>query len=194
VRAVVVALCVILAGCGYHFAGDVRGLPADVLSISVGTINNRSREHGLEKTFAFAFEREIHERRQFRMVEDPAGGDAVVSGTIRDIRIRPVAFDANDLAVQYEIALLLDITLTRKSDGRVLWQARRLQETDEYSVSSNVVVTSSSQFQQRALDPADIQNPQLSNIQLAETERRSALTRLLQRAVRDVYNQMVEGF
>jgi len=194
VRSVFLSVAVALAGCGYHFAGDARGLPADVSSISVGTIKNQSREHGLEKAFAFTFEREIHERQQFRMVEDAAGGDAVLSGTIRDVRMRPVAFDANDLAVQYEIVLLLDLTLTRRSDGRTLWQARGLQETDEYSVSPNVVVTSSSEFQQQALDAADIHNPQFSNIQLAETQRRHTLARLLRRAARDVYNQMIEGF
>src|SRR2546426_9377463 len=70
-------------GCGYHLAGEKSGLPDDVRSLSVGTIRNRSREHGLEKTLAFALEREIHERGRFRMEEDAGGGDAVLSGTIR---------------------------------------------------------------------------------------------------------------
>ena len=182
----------VLAGCGYHLAGDQIGLPEDVHSVSVGAIANRSREHGLEKALAFALEREIHERRQLRMEEDT--GDAVLSGTIRDISMRPVAFDSNDQAVQYEIALILDLKLTRQRDGRVLWHVTRLRETDEYSASSNVVVTSSSQFQQGTLDATNIQNPQFSNIQLSETERRRAITRLFDHAARDIYNQMVEDF
>jgi hypothetical protein len=183
-----------LAGCGYHLVGEQTGLPEDVHSLSVGTLTNRSREHGLEKTLAFAIEREIHVRGQFRMEEDPAGGDAIVSGTIRDLHVRPVAFDANDQAVQYEIDMTLDLYLTRQRDGKVLWQVRGLREIDEYSASSRVVVTSSSEFQQGTLDAANVQNPQLSNIQLAETERRSAIAHLLSQAVRDIYNQMVENF
>jgi len=70
----------------------------------------------------------------------------------------------------------------------------RLRESDEYSASARVVVSSSSQFQQDTLDAANIQDAQFSNIQLAETERRQAITRLLRQAVRDVYNQMVEDF
>src|SRR5262249_43551971 len=154
-------------------------LPDDIHSLSVGSIQNRSREHGLEKTLAFALEREIHERGRFRMEEDPGGGDAVISGTIREVAIRPVAFDANDLAVQYEMALTVDLTLTRQRDGRVLWHVKGLRESDEYSANSRVVVTSSSQFQQETLDAPNVQDPQLSNIQLAETERRQAMTRLL---------------
>ena len=108
--------------------------------------------------------------------------------------VRPVAYDAADQAVQYEIVLTLDLTLTRQSDGHVLWRVRHLRETDEYSANASVVITSSSQFQQGSLDAKNIQGPQLSSIQLAETERRRAISRLLQQAVRDVYNQMVEDF
>jgi hypothetical protein len=193
-RYAAVFLVVACIGCGYHFAGEQVGLPQDIHSLSVGTLVNRSREHGLEKTLAFALEREIHERGHFRMIEDPGGGDAVLSGTIRELRVQPVAFDANDIAVQYEIAVTLDFTLTRKDDGRVLWHVNGLQESDQYDASPTVVVTNSSQFQQGGLNAVDVHNPELSAIQLTETERRRAVARLLSQAVRDVYNQMVENF
>lgn len=193
-RWVATLLVLVLSGCGYHLVGEDVGLPEDVHSLSVGTLTNRSREHGLEKTLAFAMEREIHERGHFRMEEDAAGGDAVISGTIRDVHVRPVAFDANDQAVQYEIEMTVDLVLTRQRDGKVLWKVRGLRETDEYSASSTVVLTSSSQFQQSTLDATNVQNPQLTQIQLAETERRTAIARLLRQAVRDIYNQMVENF
>jgi hypothetical protein len=193
-RYAAVFLAVAFMGCGYHFAGEQVGLPEDIHSLSVGTLVNRSREHGLEKTLAFALEREIHERGHFRMIEDPGGGDAVLSGTIREVRVQPVAFDANDLAEQYEITVTLDFTLTRKDDGRVLWHVKGLRESDQYDASPNVVVTSSSQFQQGTLDPGNVHNPELTAIQLTETERRRAIARLLSQAVRDIYNQMVENF
>ncbi len=190
----VLPLLLALSGCGYHLVGENVGLPEDVHSLSVGTLTNRSREHGLEKTLAFAIEREIHQRGHFRMEEDPAAGDAVISGTIRDVHVVPVAFDANDQAVEYQIDLILDLYLTRQSDGKVLWQVRGLHETDEYPAAPNIVVTSSSEFQQGTLDTPNVQNTQLTSIQLAETERSRAITRLLSQAVRDIYNQMVENF
>ncbi|MGD0949636.1 MAG: LPS assembly lipoprotein LptE [Candidatus Binatia bacterium] len=193
-RFTAVLLAVAFVGCGYHFAGEQIGLPADIHSLSVGKLVNRSREHGLEKTLAFALEREIHERGHFRMIEDPGGGDAVLSGTIRALRVRPVAFDANDIALQYEITLILDLTLTRKDDGKVLWHVKGLQESDQYSASPNVVVTTSPQFQQSGLNASNVLNPEFTAIQLTETERRSAITRMLGQAVRDVYNQMIENF
>ncbi len=193
-RLVSLLAAVALAGCGYHFAGESIGLPADIHSLSVGNVVNHSREHGLEKTFAFALEREIHERGQFRMVDEPGGGDAVLSGTIRDVRVHPVAFDENDQALEFAIDVTLDMTLTRKEDGLVLWRVNGLKESDEYSANSRVVVTSSSEFQQSTLNAADVHSPAFTHVQLAETERRRAITRLLSQAVRDIYNQMVENF
>jgi hypothetical protein len=194
VRGLTFVLCLLLAGCGYHFTGEHVSLPEDVHSLSVGHIENRSREQGLEKTLAFALEREVYIRQHFHMEEDPAAGDAVLSGTIRTVRVHPVAFDSNDQAVQFEIAVVIDLTLTRHDDGQVLWRVHGLRETTEYSASAPVVITSSSQFQQGTLDATNVQNSQLSNIQLAETERQQALKRLLGEVARDAYNQMVETF
>ena len=50
---------VVLTGCGYHLAGEQRGLPADIHSLRVGSVVNHSQEYGLEKTLAFAFERAL---------------------------------------------------------------------------------------------------------------------------------------
>ncbi len=187
-------LVLTLAGCGYHLAGEKPGLPEDIHSLSVGTITNRSREHGLEKTLAFALEREIHVRQHFRMVETPAGADAVLSGTIRDLIARPIAFDANDRAVQYELTLVLDLALTRQSDGHAVWHVTGLRESGEFAATAQIEVTASAQFQRGTLNPQDVNNPQFTSIQLAETERQRAINRLLRQAVRDVYNQMVEDF
>jgi hypothetical protein len=194
VRGLAVLAVLLCAGCGYHFTGEHIALPKDVHSLSVGHIENLSREPGLEKTLAFALEREVYIRRQFHIEDDPGAGDAVLSGTIRAVRVRPMAFDSNDQAVQFQITVVMDLTLSRHSNGRVLWQTRGFTGVTDYSASAPVVVTSASRFQQGTLDAPNVQSPQLSNIQLAETERQAALKRLLGQAARDVYNQMVEAF
>jgi len=188
----VVLLCLLLAGCGYNLAGTNTSLPADVRTISVGKIDNRSREFGLEKSLGFVFEQEALRRGLIRVANDPGAGDAVLSGTIRSFDTYPVSFDANDQALQYEATLVVDLTLRRQKDGQVLWEVRGLREVEEYSASANVVVTSSSQFQRGQLDAADL--PKMSDIQLAETEKGLAVERLLTQAVRDAYDQIVEGF
>lgn len=204
VGVVLLSLSLVFVACGYHVAGSQLGLPADVRSISLGSFDNRSREHGLEKDLGFALEREILVRRQLRLASEPGAGDALLSGSIRSVQVRPVAFNRSDQATQYEIIVWLDLHLIRQADGAVLWRSKGSRHESEYSASAGVVVWSSSEFQQDTLDPANLVDPQLSpqlaanpqsvGIQLAETERRQALRRLLQQAARDVYNAMVEDF
>jgi len=191
---VLVLVTAIASGCGYGLTGHGTALPEDVRAVSVGKIVNRSREFGIEKDFSFALEREISVRRQYRVEEAAGAGDAVLSGTIRDVRMRAIAFDADDFAVRYELVLWLDMTLTRQRDGQVLWQISGLREDEEYSAVAQVEVTSSPEFQRGTLNAKDMNSPEFSYMQFAESERRRALARMLNQAARDVYNQMVENF
>jgi hypothetical protein len=191
-----------LPACGYHIHGTQPTLPSDVRTIGVGSIDNRSREHGLEKELAFAFEREVFVRRHYRLADSPGGADALLTGTIREVTRQPVAFDQDDQAVQYEVRMRQDFTLTRQRDGKTLWSVRDMREFDEYTSNPEVVVTSSADFQRGNLDIKNLRRTddeipdelQISTIQLAEYERQRALDRLLQRTVRDVYDRIIEGF
>ena len=191
-RCTFLLLGVLVSGCGYHVAGNQMALPSDVHSVSVGTVENRSREFGLDKRIAFAFEQECLRRGALHVTNDPGGGDAVLTGTIRRFDSYPVSFNSSDAALQYEATLVVDLTLRRQSDGAVLWSVRALREVEEYSASSQVVVTSSSQFQRGALNATDL--PNLTDVQLAETQKSLAIERLVQDLARDAYDQMAEGF
>jgi outer membrane lipopolysaccharide assembly protein LptE/RlpB len=190
------------AGCGYHFHGTQPTLPSDIRTLAVGSIENKSRERGLEKQLAFAFEREVFTRRHYRVAQSRGGADAVLNGTIREVTRRPIAFDDDDQAVQYEVRLRLDFTLTRQRDGKTLWSVRDMREFDEYTANADVILTSSPEFQLGRLDKKNLDveddtipdSMQITTIQLAEHERQRAMDRLLQRAVRDVYDRMIEGF
>lgn len=186
------SLLILLSACGYHFSGTRAAFPDDVRTLSVGAITNSSRQFGLEKSLAFALEREVHARGQLRLVEAPEVGDAVLSGAIRSFSIRPVAFDSRDEAVQYEADLRVDLTLRRQADGAVLWKASGLEAFEEYSVRAATVITSSSQFQRGTLNTEDLDA--MTDIQLAETEKRLAIERLLESVARDAHDRMLEDF
>jgi hypothetical protein len=179
-------------GCGYHLAGEPSPHLAAIRSIKIGPLENKSVEHGLDKTLAFAMEREILERGHFRTAYDT--GDAALTGTIREVRVRPVSFDEDDRAVRYEVVMRLDLALTQQQDGRVLWEVRGLRALDYYSASSSVEVTSSSAFQQGTLDQKNVLDSDFTRIQLTETLRRTMFDRLARQAARDIYDQMVEDF
>ena len=184
---------VALSGCGYVVVGSQASrIPGDVTSVAVGTFTNRSRQEGLDKTLAFAVEREFYQRGSLPVRESPAEGEAVISGTIREFQIRPVSFNQQDEALQYEAKLVLDVQLTRQSDGSVLWRGSNMQSVEDYSVNRQTVVPSSSQFQQGTLDFDNL--AQLTDIQLAETEKHLAINRMLRAIARDVHDRILDDF
>jgi hypothetical protein len=185
-------LLLVLPACGYHFAGTSVSLPEDVKSVHVGDIGNETRYPGADKMLAFALEDAINRWGTLRLAEDAGDSDAVLDGRLRSVELRAVSFDQADLALQYEIVAVADFTLIRNRDGKVLWEIDGLRQIQEYSAAANVVVTSSSQFQQQTLAANDL--PRLTEVQLAESERRLAVQRLLRDMARDAYALMTEGF
>lgn len=190
----VAVLCALAAGagCGYRFADGDWALALEVRTLRVGAIANETRQFGLEKSLAFALEREIMRWGAVALVEQPGGADAVLGGTIRDFTVVPVAFDARDEALQYETAVVLDLHLTRSRDGSVLWEVAGLRVSEEFSSVARIVVTSSSRFQRNTLNAADL--PKLTDIQLAESNKELAVERLLESLARDAYALMAANF
>jgi hypothetical protein len=181
-----------LAGCGYQLIGSAVSVPGHIRSLHVGPFENQTREFGLQERLAFALEREFFRRGALRVESDPAAADAVLRGTIRDFEARPVAFDADDEALQYEVRMDVECVLERRDDGEVLWRAKMVRGIDEYSVRTDTVVPSSSQFQRGKIEFAALDD--LTSIQLAETEKVLAVNRLLAAVVRDVYDRLLDDF
>jgi hypothetical protein len=168
---------VLASGCGYALVGQQTKVPGNIGSVAVGEFRNESRQEGLSKTLAFAVEREFYEHGLLAVREHPVESEGLISGTIREFKTRPVAFNSSDEALEYEAKLVLDVVLTRQSDGAVLWRGKRMQAIEDYSVNRETVVPSSSQFQQGTLDFANL--AQLTDIQLAETEKQRAIERMV---------------
>ncbi|MGH7818549.1 MAG: LPS assembly lipoprotein LptE [Candidatus Binatia bacterium] len=187
----ILCLAVTLAGCGYGFAGAVTRLPADVRTISLGPIENQTRELGLEKALLESLEDEITLRGRLEIV--PAGqGDVSLAGSIRAYGSHPVAFNSRDEALQYQLTVIVDMSLRRREDQKLLWKTQGLREVQDYSAIPGVVVTSSSRFQRTTLNPRDL--GRFTDIQVSEGQRREANERLIETLARNVYNQMMEDF
>jgi hypothetical protein len=172
--------------------GKREVVPGGIVSISVGQFENHSREFDLDEKLTLALEREFYRRGVVRLEEERGSGEAELKGAIRSFRTHPVTFDASDEALQYEIELTIDAIVERRSDGEVLWRGAGIYAVDTYSVRTDTLVPSSSRFQRDKLTFSALDD--LTPIQLAETERRRAIDRMLQSVVRDVHDRMLDDF
>lgn len=186
------ALAAMASGCGYHLVGTRFSVPGNIHSLYVEEFENDTREFGLQERLSFALEREFFRRGVLRVEKDRDAADAVLRGKIRDFHTRPVAFDANDEALQYEVRMDVECVLQRRDDGQVLWRAKTVRAVDEFSVRTDTVVPSSSQFQRGKIEFQALDD--LTSIQLAETEKVLAVNRLLASLVRDVHDRILDDF
>jgi len=178
-------------GCGYHLPGTSEIVPASARTISIRLFSNHTRERGLEVQLRRMLEDEVRRRSVLKIVSDPQG-DVILAGTIRRFGSTPVAFNSADVAVQYQGVLQVSVTVSERESGHVLYDNPLIQETEDFAAESNVVVTTSPQFQRGAVDRRDLEN--LTSVQLGETRKHEALGGLLERLVNDIYTQALEGF
>ena len=186
---ILIAVCACLwSACGYHFSG-VTSLPQGIQSVSFAEFSNHTLETGVEKELQWAIEREFRTRRNLRVTDT---GEGVVSVQLQRLDLRPFSFDRRDQVLEYEMVLALDIQLTDRGSGKVLWQANDLRVTEYYSAIPQVLVTTSPEFLQGTLDPGDL--PGLTDVQFSETQRRLTITRLFAAAAREVYFRLGDNF
>ena len=189
VCSILIAVCACLwSACGYHFSG-VTSLPQGIQSVSFAEFSNHTLETGVEKELQWAIEREFRTHRNIRITDI---GEGVVSVQLQRLDLRPFSFDRRAQVLEYEMVLALDIQLTDRGSGKVLWQANDLQVTEYYSAIPQVLVTTSPEFLQGTLDPGDL--PGLTDVQFSETQRRLTITRLFAAAAREVYFRLGDNF
>jgi outer membrane lipopolysaccharide assembly protein LptE/RlpB len=83
----------LLPACGYHVAGRGDRLPPDIKTIAVPAFENDTRQFRIEQQLTRAVTQEFIERTKFNITPDPSGADAVVKGTVKDVRSGVVTYD-----------------------------------------------------------------------------------------------------
>ncbi|MBM4255763.1 MAG: hypothetical protein FJ147_07680 [Deltaproteobacteria bacterium] len=181
-------LVFLFAGCGYHFSGGGT-LPQGVQKIRLAEIENETLEVGTEKQLQWALEQEFRKRGSSIVNED---GDGILHVTMRQMDLRPLSFDRRDQVLEYEVILLLDVQLTHRETGKILWQANNMRVSTDYDAIPQVVVPTSPQFFVGNLNAEDLQG--LTDIQFSEAQRRRAVEHLFSAAARQMYLRLSENF
>jgi outer membrane lipopolysaccharide assembly protein LptE/RlpB len=125
-------------GCGYQMVGKETHIPPGLASIAIPTFKNLTYEPGIEVQFTQGFLREFILDRRVNLV-DRAQADSILEGVVVSFYLFSVAYDRSGLALEYQINVLLSLTL-KKRTGEILWQETGLSETWWFRASSDVLV------------------------------------------------------
>lgn len=122
--------------CGYRVAGRGDRLPPDIKTIAVPVFVNESIEFRIEQRLAEAVTREFIERTKFRMTPNASEADAVLKGTVKDVRRGVVTFDLNTgRATTLQIQVITNIELVDLHTKRVLFSNPNYTFREEYQVN-----------------------------------------------------------
>lgn len=135
--AAILAVAALMAGCGYNLVGRASTIPEDVHSIFVAPLINATQRAQVEQILTQAISDELVTRRRFAVLNSASGADAVLRGTVLTFSVRPLTFDADGLADNFEISITADMRFERPpalgaDEAEVIWSNSRYLFRQDY--------------------------------------------------------------
>jgi outer membrane lipopolysaccharide assembly protein LptE/RlpB len=135
-----------LAGCGYHVAGRSDSLPKSIHVIAVPALENKTTVYRIEQRLTAATVHEFLAKTPYRVVSDPANGDAVLRGKVLTLEAVPLMFDTKTgRAVTMLVTLKCELTFEERATGKILYHTDNFLFRNEYEIPT-VVNPSSGQL------------------------------------------------
>lgn len=131
----VVVAAVAAPGCGYALAGRGSFLPADIRTVGIPQLENRTIYTRIEQIFTEKIRTEFIGRGKYTIVPT-ATGDAVLSGAITSIVIQPVGINEQQLASRHLFTVTMRVQFTDSRNGQVLWSNEALTFREEYDLKT----------------------------------------------------------
>ncbi len=126
------------AGCGYHVAGRSNSLPKSIHVIAVPALENNTTSYRIEQRVTTATVHEFLAKTSYRVVPDPASGDAVLRGKVLSVEAVPLLFDtATGRATAMLVTLKCEITFEERETGKVLYHTDNFVFRNQYEISTD---------------------------------------------------------
>jgi outer membrane lipopolysaccharide assembly protein LptE/RlpB len=133
------AIMVTLGGCGYHIAGRTDSLPSGIHVIAVPALVNATTSYRIEQKLTSATVHEFLAKTPYKVVSNPADGDAVLHGKVVSLEALPLLFDTvSGRATTMLVSVKCEVTLTQTSNQKVLYHTDNFVFRSEYEISTDV--------------------------------------------------------
>jgi outer membrane lipopolysaccharide assembly protein LptE/RlpB len=127
------------SGCGYHVAGRSSALPKNIHVIAVPALENKTTSYRIEQKLTTATVHEFLAKTSYRVVPDPANGDAVLRGKVLSLEAAPLLFDtATGRATTMLVTVKCEITFEERESGKILYHTDNFLFRNQYEISTDV--------------------------------------------------------
>jgi len=135
---VVLALAVLTqSGCGYSLAGRGSFLPAYIKRIGIPLFTNSTTVFDLDRRVTDKVRSEFIGRGKWTVVPDQTGVDGLLSGTITGVTLTPVAFNNQQQATRYALAMTGSVEFKDMQTNKTLWSNSAMSYREEFDVPAS---------------------------------------------------------
>jgi hypothetical protein len=130
-------LLLALAGCGYRPVGSAPAARPGAVeaaaarpSLAIPLFTNHSTEVGLESLFANTFIETFGQSQALRVTPGRQNADLVLEGKISSVASSSTAYFNINRSVVRRVTIRVEVQLTRRSTGKVIWKDHGLVQED----------------------------------------------------------------
>ena len=124
--------------CGYHVAGKADLMPATIKTIAIPAFGNNTIRYKLARQLPADLTHEFISRTRYKIVTDPNGADAILTGTLVNFISYPIITDqATGRATAVQASAFIKVTLTERATGKVLFSRPLFEARERYEISEN---------------------------------------------------------
>jgi outer membrane lipopolysaccharide assembly protein LptE/RlpB len=130
------AVTLLLAGCGYHTTGRAVRLPQDMQTIAIPAFQNKTATYNVEQVLTGAVVREFISRTHYKVVnQEDTTADATLRGTVVSTYIAPVTYDSQTgRASTALVTITMRVSLVDRK-GKVLYDNPSYLFREQYQIS-----------------------------------------------------------
>jgi hypothetical protein len=125
------------SGCGYSLAGRGSFLPVYIKRIGIPMFLNSTTQFDLDRQVTEKVRAEFIGRGKWTIVPEATGVDGVLSGTITSVTLTPVAFNTQQQATRYALAMTGAVEFKDMTTTKVLWANPAMQYREEFDVPAS---------------------------------------------------------
>jgi hypothetical protein len=133
-----VLLAALSSGCGYHIAGRGDLMPKTIKTIAIMPFGDATLRYKLARTLPADITRELISRTKYQLVNDASQADAVITGNLINYFASPTIIDpATSRATTVQAITVVQVTLTERATGKVLFTRSGMEVRQRYEVAAN---------------------------------------------------------
>jgi len=168
----VCALGALSTGCGYALSGRGSFLPDYIQVVGVPAFVNRTAVFEIDRVLTDRVRSEFGSRGKYRVQPDTNNVDAILTGTIVNVRFDNTAYTAGSQASRVALIVTASFEFRDVRENKVLWTNASMQFREEYEPTSATGTDVTAFFGQNA----------------------NAMERLAQNFARSVVTSILEAF